>query len=61
MEKEYVAPRGDTSRMPIPHPSSQADTLKYMAHARAEIVDMSILTLSAMRSASAYPLTAFAG
>jgi hypothetical protein len=25
IEKEYVTPWGDTSEMPMPHPSSQAD------------------------------------
>ena len=61
MEKEYVAPRGDTNRIPTPHPSSQADPSKNMAQARIKSADTSVLTLSAMRSASACPLAAFAG
>jgi hypothetical protein len=61
IEKEYVAPRGDTSRIPMPHPSPQADPSKFMAHARTESAAMSVLILSAMSSTSACPLTAFAG
>src|SRR4051812_37626765 len=33
MEKENVAPRGDTSKMPMPQPSSQTDPSKNIAHA----------------------------
>jgi hypothetical protein len=61
IEKEYVAPRGETSKTPIPEPSPQTDPSKYIAHARMESAAMSVLVLSATRSASAYPLTAFAG
>jgi hypothetical protein len=60
-EKEYVTPRGDTSRTPMPHPSSQADPLKYIAHARTESVTILVLILYAIRSANACPLTAFMG
>jgi hypothetical protein len=45
----------------MPHPSPQDDPLKYMAHARTESVAMSVLILFAIRSANAYPLTAFVG
>jgi hypothetical protein len=45
----------------MPHPSPQADPSKYMAHARMESAAMSVLILSAMRSANACPLTAFVG
>jgi hypothetical protein len=45
----------------MPHPSPHADPSKYMAHARMESAAMLVLILSAMRSANACPLTAFAG
>jgi hypothetical protein len=45
----------------MPHPSPQIDPSKYMAHAHMESAAMSELILSAMRSANACPLTAFAG
>jgi hypothetical protein len=61
IEKEYVATRGDTSRIPMPHPSLQTDPSKYMAYARMESAAMLVLILSAIRSANACPLTAFAG
>jgi hypothetical protein len=61
IEKEYVAPHGDTSKIPMPHPSPQADPSKYMAHARIESAAMSVLILSAMRSTNTCPFTAFAG
>jgi hypothetical protein len=61
IEKGYVTPRGDTSRMPTPHPSSQANPSKYIAHARTKSVAILVLILSAIRSANACPLTAFAG
>src|SRR3954469_3541111 len=61
MEKEYVAPRGDTSRTPMSQPLSQADPSKNMAHACTDRVAMSVLIRSAIRSANACPLTAFAG
>jgi hypothetical protein len=61
IEKQYVAPRGEMSKMPIPEPSPQTDPSKYIAHARMEIAAMSVLVLYATRSASACPLTAFAG
>ena len=61
MEKEYVAPRGETNRIPTPHPSSQADPSKNIAQARINTAAISVLIMSATRSASAYPLTAFAG
>jgi hypothetical protein len=56
--------------MPMPHPSSQADPSKYIAHALAGLhklihqiisVAMLVLILSVIRSANACPLTAFAG
>jgi hypothetical protein len=31
IEKEYFTPRGNTSRLPMPHPSPQANLSKYMA------------------------------
>jgi hypothetical protein len=61
IEKEYVAPRGETSRIPMLEPSPQTNLSKYIAHARMESAAMSELVLSATRSASACPLTAFAG
>jgi hypothetical protein len=61
IEKEYVTPRGDTSRMPTPHPSSQADPSKYIAHARTESVVTLVLIFSVMKSANAYPLITFTG
>src|SRR6185312_13433437 len=61
MEKESVAPRGDTNRIPTPHPSSQADPSNNIAQARINSAAISVLILSATRSASACPLTAFAG
>jgi hypothetical protein len=45
----------------MPHPSSQADPSKYIAHARMESVVILVLILSAMRSTNACPLTAFIG
>src|SRR4051812_6284835 len=61
MEKENVAPRGDTSSTPMPHPSSQTDPSKNIAHARIDSAAILVLILSAIRSANACPLTAFAG
>jgi hypothetical protein len=61
IEKEYVAPQGDTSKMPMPHPSPQTDPSKYIAQAHTESAAILVLTLSAMRSTNACPLTAFAG
>jgi hypothetical protein len=58
---EYVTSQGDTSRMPIPHPSSQADLSKCVAHARTESVAILVLIFSAIRSADACPLTVFVG
>jgi hypothetical protein len=45
----------------MPHPSSQADPSKYIAHARTESVAILVLILSTIRSANAYPLTASVG
>jgi hypothetical protein len=45
IEKEYVAPRGDTSKIPMPHPCPQMDPSKYMAHARMESTAILILNL----------------
>jgi hypothetical protein len=45
----------------MPHPSSQADPSKYIAHARTESVVILVLILSAIRCANAYPLSAFVG
>jgi hypothetical protein len=61
IEKEYVAPQGDTSKIPMPHPSPQTDPSKYMAHAHMESTAILVLTLSAIRSANACPFTTFAG
>jgi hypothetical protein len=61
IEKEYVAPRSETSEIPMPEPSPQTVPSKYIAHAWMESAAMSVLVLSAMRSASACPLTTFAG
>jgi hypothetical protein len=61
IEKEYVTPRGNTSRILMPHPSPQADPSKYIAHVHTESATMSVLILFTMRSANACPLTIFAG
>jgi hypothetical protein len=61
IEKEYVAPRGDTSKIPMPHPSPQTDPSKYLTHAHTESTAILVLTLSAIRSTNACSLTAFAG
>jgi hypothetical protein len=45
----------------MPHPSSQVNPSKYIAHARTENVAILVLILSAIRSTNACPLTAFAG
>jgi hypothetical protein len=45
-EKEYVAPQGETSKIPMPEPSPQTDPSKYIAHARMESTAMSELVLS---------------
>jgi hypothetical protein len=47
IEKEYVAPRGETSKIPMLEPSPQTDPSKYIAHARMESAAMSELVLSA--------------
>jgi hypothetical protein len=45
IEKEYVAPQGDTSKMPMPHPFPQTDPLKYIAQACTESAAILVLTL----------------
>jgi hypothetical protein len=61
IEKEYVAPQGDTNKISMPHPSPQINPSKYMGHARMESTAIFVLTLSAIRSANACPFTTIAG